>query len=214
MKTINTLTLTVVLAFFSFGIISAQEVHKTSANSSLQKLMDGNKRFVEEKLQHPHQNAERRLELLNNQNPFAVILSCSDSRVPPEVIFDQGIGDLFIIRVAGNIISDEVLGSIEYTVEHLGVKLLVVLGHEKCGAVDGALSKKEFPEHISSLTNAIRPAIKNITDLDEAVRANIKHVVEQLKTSKPILEEAFKEGHLDILGARYDFDDGTVGVVE
>lgn len=214
MKKINTLTLTFILSIFCFGIISAQEEHKSESSNLIQKLMDGNKRFVDGKLEHPHQNAERRNELLNHQNPFAVVLSCSDSRVPPEVIFDQGIGDLFIIRVAGNIISDEVLGSIEYAVEHLGVELLVVLGHEKCGAVDAALSKKEFPEHISSLTNAIRPAIKNSNDLDEAVRANVKYVVKQLKTSKPILEESIHAGHLKVIGARYDFDDGSVGVVE
>jgi len=214
MKIINKLTLVFALSFFFVGIISAQEDHKSGSVDLIQKLMDGNKRFVEGKLEHPHQNAERRIELLNHQKPFAVVLSCADSRVPPEVIFDQGIGDLFIIRVAGNIVSDEVLGSIEYAVEHLGVKLLVVLGHEKCGAVDAALSKKEFHEHISSLTNAIRPAIKNITNLDEAVRANVKHVVWQLKTSKPILEEFVHDGHLKVIGARYDFDDGSVGVVE
>lgn len=214
MKIINKLTLVFVLSLFFVGIISAQENHKVNADSLLQILIDGNKRFVDEKLEHPHQDAKRRKEIAEKQKPFAVILSCADSRVPPEVVFDQGLGDIFVVRVAGNIISDEVLGSIEYAVEHLHVKLLVVLGHEKCGAVDAAMSKKEFPEHISSLVNAIRPAIQGITDLDQAVSANIKYVVRQLKTSKPVLGQEFGDGHLTILGARYDLDDGSVGVIE
>ena len=214
MKTINKLTLTFVLSLFSFGLVFAQEEHNSNTNNFWQKLIDGNNRFVDEKLEHPHQDAKRREEIAEKQKPFAVILSCADSRVPPEVVFDQGLGDIFVVRVAGNIISDEVLGSIEYGVEHLHVKLLVVLGHERCGAVDAALSKMEFPEHISSLVNAIRPAITGISDLDEAVTANVKYVVKQLKTSKPVLEEAFKDGHLQILGARYDLDDGSVDVLE
>ena len=214
MKVINRLTFVFALSFFCLGIISAQEKHNSIADSLLQKLMDGNERFVEEKLTHPHQTAERRSELTKDQKPFAIILSCADSRVPPEIVFDQGLGDLFVIRVAGNIISDEVLGSIEYAVEHLHVKLLIVLGHEKCGAVDAALSKKEYPEHISSLVKAIRPAIKGIDELDKAVRANVNFVVKQLKSSKPVLEEAFREGHLEIIGARYDLDNGSVGIIE
>lgn len=126
----------------------------------MQKLIDGNKRYVEGKFIHPNQSAERRMELSKDQNPFAVILSCSDSRVPPEIIFDQGIGDLFIIRVAGNIISNEVLGSIEYAVEHLDVGLVVVLGHERCGVVSAAVAGGEVHKHISSLVEAILPAVK------------------------------------------------------
>ena len=131
---------------------------------ALQRLKTGNQRFVASKLQHPHQSAERRTELATSQHPFAIVLGCADSRTAPEVVFDQGLGDIFVIRVAGNVLNDETLGSIEYGVEHLGAQLIVVLGHERCGAVKAAreliAAKAEAPGHIQSLIKAIQPAVE------------------------------------------------------
>ena len=145
-------------------------------------------------------------------------MSCSDSRVPPEIIFDQGLGDLFVIRLAGNILDDAALGSLEYAVEHLGVKYIMVLGHERCGAVDAAVKGGEIPGHIGSLVKAIQPAVEKVKNLpgdllDNAVRANVTMVVQQLKSSGPILEELVKKGDLAIAGARYDLDDGEVKIL-
>src|SRR5262249_39949150 len=117
----------------------AQEKSGFTADEALAKLMDGNKRYASSHSLHPHQSAGRRHELEATQHPFACILSCSDSRVPPEVVFDEGLGDLFVVRVAGNIVDSAVTGSIEYAVEHLGTPLVLVMGHEKCGAVQATL---------------------------------------------------------------------------
>ncbi|MBW4494606.1 MAG: carbonic anhydrase [Oscillatoria princeps RMCB-10] len=190
----------------------------TSPDLALQKLMDGNKRFVEEKRTYPDQNRVRLAEVAQGQHPFAIVLGCADSRVPAEILFDQGIGDIFDIRVAGNITDDVVLGSIEYAAEHLGVPLIVVLGHEGCGAVKAALEGKPVPGHIGSLLAAINPALAKAKGqagdpLDNAVKANVKLVVEQLKSSQPILTELLKEGRLKIVGARYDLDSGKVETI-
>jgi carbonic anhydrase len=184
----------------------------------VQKLLDGNKRYVDGKPSHPNHAPERRNQVAKGQHPFAVVVSCSDSRVPPEIIFDQGIGDLFVIRVAGNIVDDIGLGSIEYAVEHLHVSLIVVLGHERCGAVEAAVKGGEAPGHIKSLVEAIGPAVEKAKgepgDLAEnAMRTNVKMVVDHLKGSKPILEHLVHNGTLTVVGARYDLDDGTVTIV-
>jgi len=183
-----------------------------------QKLFDGNKRYVAAKMIYPDQTALRRSEIAKGQHPFAVILGCSDSRVPPEVIFDQGLGDLFVIRVAGNITDNVVLGSIEYAGEHLGVRYIMVLGHEGCGAVEATVKGGHAPGHIDCIVKAIRPVLKKIKNspgdqLDNAIRANVARVVEQLKSSKPILAELFKKGELVIDGARYDLEDGNVRII-
>jgi carbonic anhydrase len=128
------------------------------ANSPLARLEEGNRRAASNHSTHPHASSARRGEVAQSQSPFAVIVSCSDSRVPPELLFDQGYGDLFVIRIAGNVVEDTALGSIEYAVEHLGAKLLVVLGHERCGAVKATVDGGEAPGHIGSIVNAIKPA--------------------------------------------------------
>jgi carbonic anhydrase len=131
---------------------------------AISKLKEGNGRYASGSLQHPGQTTERRTELAKTQHPFATIISCSDSRVPPEIVFDQGLGDLFIVRVAGNVINDEGLGSIEYSVDHLGTRLILVLGHQSCGAVKAAretiAAKGKAPGHIQSLVTAIKPAVE------------------------------------------------------
>jgi carbonic anhydrase len=184
----------------------------------VQRLLDGNKRYVDGKPSHPNQTFERRKQVTKVQHPLAVVVSCSDSRVPPEIIFDQGIGDLFVVRVAGNVVDDAGLGSIEYAAEHLHVSLIVVLGHERCGAVEAAVKGGEAPGHIKSLLETIRPAVEKAKgqpgDLAEnAMRSNVKMVVDHLKTSNPILEHLVYKGTLTIVGARYDLDDGLVTIM-
>src|SRR6184192_4939728 len=154
---------------------------------AISRLKEGNGRYTNGNLQHPGQTAERRTELAKSQHPFAAIVSCSDSRVPPEIVFDQGLGDLFVVRVAGNVIDDHGLGSIEYAVDHLGARLIVVLGHQSCGAVQAAketiAAKGKAPGHIESLVTAIKPAVEATVngDLDATIKANVKHVVDALR---------------------------------
>lgn len=215
MKKAGVLISFLMIYFYVGSIIVAQENSAAGDVNARQKLLDGNKRYVEEKFSHPGQTAERRAEVSKGQYPFAVIVSCSDSRVPPEVIFDQGLGDLFVIRLAGNILDDAALGSIEYAVEHLGVKYIMVLGHERCGAVGATVKGGEAPGHIGRLIEAIKPAVDKVRNdpgdlLDNAVRANVLMVVQQLKSSAPILEEFVHKNGLTIEGARYDLDDGVV----
>lgn len=190
-----------------------------SAGTQREKLLDGNKHYVEAKLSHPDQTHDRLTEVSQGQHPFAVIVSCSDSRVPPEIIFDQGLGDLFVIRLAGNIVDDAALGSIEYAVDHLGVKYIMVLGHERCGAVEATVKGGHAAGHIQRLVKAIAPAVKQARNqpgdlLDNAVRANVSMVVKRLESATPILKAEFDKHELAIEGARYDLDDGSVTMVE
>ena len=180
-----------------------------------QKLVDGNNRFISAQATHPNSSAARREEVAKGQHPFAIIVSCSDSRVPPEILFDQGMGDLFVIRVAGNVVDDIGIASIEYAVEHLGVKLVVVLGHEKCGAVSAAVQGGKLPGHLPKHVKAIIPAVNAAKKMKgdlvvNAINQNVHHVVKLLKNSKPILEEVIHKHELEIIGAYYDLDDGTV----
>ena len=162
------------------------------------------------------QAAKRRAELIKSQHPFAIILSCSDSRVPPETVFDEGLGDLFIVRVAGNVLNDEGLGSIEYGVDVLGARLIVVLGHQSCGAVDAAMktiaAKGKAPGHIQSLVTAIKPVVTATPkgDLDTMIKANVKHVVDRLRSSTPILKARVDSGDVQVIGGYYTLDTGAV----
>jgi carbonic anhydrase len=187
-----------------------------SASESLIRLESGNKRYVSGLLTHPNQGGERRKELAGGQKPFAIILGCADSRATPEIIFDQGLGDLFVIRVAGNIVDNVGLGSIEYAVDHLGTKLIVVLGHENCGAVKAArevvITRARVQAHIDTIVEEIKPAVLRTKagDVDSTVWANIDDVVEKLSKSDPILRKKVKSGQIKVIGARYDLDTGLV----
>jgi carbonic anhydrase len=186
-----------------------------NALPALKKLAAGNKRYVAERYTKTNIGFDRRLELSEGQHPFAIVLGCSDSRTPPEIIFDQGLGDLFVIRTAGQVVDDIVLGSIEYAVEHLGVRLIVVLGHEGCGAVKAALQDEYVPYYISAITNKIKPAVEKaktqIGDLlINAIIANIELNVYKLETLSPILQEALMNKGLLIIGAIYDIRGGNV----
>ncbi len=197
---------------------NAETTSNITPDAALQKLMDGNRRYIDQKRTFPDQSRSRILEVAKGQNPFATILGCSDSRVAPEILFDQGLGDLFDIRVAGNFIDNVVLGNMEYAVVELGVPLLVVLGHERCGAVKAALDGKPVPGHIGSLVRAIKPAVSATKGQpgdawDNAVRANVKMSVKNLKARSPILAKAIKAGTLKVVGGRYDLDTGTVEII-
>ena len=182
---------------------------------ALERLKEGNQRFVNDKPGNPRRSKDRRALVAKAQIPFAVVVGCSDSRVPPEILFDQGLGDLFVIRVAGNVVDDPALGSIEYAVEHLGAHLIVVLGHERCGAVDAACKGGDPGGHIGSLVQAIKPAVENARKkkgnlLEEAVNANVRMVTDQLKGSWPILGPMVREDEIAVVGAVYDLETGAV----
>jgi len=189
-------------------------------DQALQVLIDGNRSFVTDSPIRAVQGRARRLELAQSQAPFVVLVSCSDSRVPPELLFGRGLGELFIVRNAGNTVDTTALGSIEYAVANLGVPLVVVMGHERCGAVEAAVSvvtqNATFAGSIGRMIEPIVPAVlqaqRDPGDLvDNAVRRNVSRTVERLRTaSEPLLLQPLAAGRLRIVGARYDLDDGRV----
>lgn len=193
-----------------------------TANDSLQRLLDGNRRFAQGTAEHPRQDAQARRALVAGQSPFAVLLGCSDSRISPEILFDQGLGDLFVIRVAGNVVDDVVLGSIEYAVAHLEVPLVVVLAHSSCGAVTATMAGGEPEGHLGALTGKIGPAIgahAGCGDVDaervnEAARANAQAVAEELRHSRPILSPRITNGTTKVVAAFYDRASGEVHVLD
>jgi carbonic anhydrase len=183
------------------------------------KLKAGNERFVSGKQLHPDESLNRIKDLKQGQNPFVIVISCSDSRLPPELIFDQGLGDIFSIRTAGNVIGDYELGSIEYAVEHLHCKLIVVLGHENCGAIQAyaASGNEKHEDHIQKLVDYIASEEEERiipdslrSDIDILVRANILHGVNILKESTPVLKDYVDKSKINIIGAYYDLDNGKV----
>jgi carbonic anhydrase len=195
--------------------IASSKAPAVSADAALARLSEGNKRFAAGALTHPAQSTARRTETAEGQHPFAVILTCADSRLSPEIIFDQGIGDLFVVRNAGNLIDDHVLGSIEYAVEHLHTPLVVVLGHTKCGAVSAAVAGGEAPGHIKSIVASLAPAVglarkKPGDPVDNAVRIGAKLSAAALAQNEPILGELVKAGKIKVLAARYDLATGQV----
>ncbi len=160
-------------------------------------LMEGNRRFVSEKLEHPNHGEEARKGLLSGQNPFAVVLACADSRLPPVNIFDQGLGDVFVIRVAGNLLNDHVLGSIEYAVAHLHTPLVMVMGHAFCGAIGAVAQGVKLSGHIASLTPSIDSALKRAEKLegdlvDNAARELAITVASDIALSEPIIGDLVK----------------------
>jgi carbonic anhydrase len=202
----------------SGALVWADEAPAMTPDQALDRLVQGNRRYLFARMSHPVSNEERRREIAAGQHPFAVILGCADSRVPPEILFDEGLGDLFVVRVAGNVADDAVIGSIEYAVDHLKTPLVLVLGHERCGAVQAALDGGEASGHLDALLKCIRPAIDTTRGLqgdalDNAVRANVMLVVRELRGSGPILSAAVSAGTLKVVGARYDLDTGIVEVL-
>lgn len=192
-------------------------------NKTLEKLIDGNKRFAQNKSIHPNLGNELRNKLVSRQKPFAAILSCSDSRVPVEIIFDAGLGDLFVVRTAGHVLSSEVMGSLEYAVKALGVKLIMILGHENCGAISTALEAyqtktyDEFSSNIQAILNHIYPAIEKTKGddlLNCAVKSNIFYQIEDLINKDDYIANKIKKGEIALVGAMYSLSSGLIEVLK
>ena len=211
-----------IFAFIIFSVISCKkhtQVKEEKELTSLEQLTVGNERFLNGRSAHPHQNKKTVLANQDGQKPFAVVITCSDSRVSPEIVFDQGIGDLFIIRNAGNLISDIDMGSIEYAVDHLDTKLIVVLGHTECGAIKAYINDKDgaYKKHFNHIDNIVETISQEKEEIDadkttpkatnylEAINANIKHSVKLIQDD-PIV----KEHQVKIVAMRYDVHTGKV----
>ena len=195
--------------------MSSANEKSPNAAEAVAMLFAGNRRYVAGEVKHPNQSGERRAEVSDGQAPFAVVLGCSDSRVPPEIIFDAGLGDLFVVRVAGNIIDDVVFGSIEYAAVHLGTPLVVVLGHSRCGAVTAAVAGGDAEGHIPCVLSAIRLAVEKAERrpgdvTDHAIRANAILIAEQMAERSPVLAGLVRAGKLHTIAAYYDLATGRV----
>lgn len=189
-----------------------------SPNEAIRRLLDGNQRFIQQKRQYPAQSLERLRLVAKAQYPFAAILGCADSRVPAEIVFDQGLGDLFVVRVAGNVVSDTVIGSLEYSTTVLGSQLIVVLGHKRCGAVAEAIKNEPLPGRIGLIIESIKPSVERVKfrtgdNMQDAVIANIQYQTEKLQESSTILAKLLREDKLKIVGACYDIDTGKVNII-
>lgn len=202
----------------------------TPATEALHRLQEGNRRFVSDAWgRNTHISHTRRNELVAGQEPFAIILGCSDSRAPAEILFDQGLGDLFVIRVAGNIVAPSLIGSVEYAAAVCGTRLVVVLGHSGCGAVQATLSELERPSetrspNLSAIVNRIRPAVEPLLETDlrqdpqalirHAVRANVRASANHLRHGSQILEDLIQHDGLLVVGAEYSLETGHVDFFE
>ncbi|MEW6002560.1 MAG: carbonic anhydrase [Nitrospirota bacterium] len=193
------------------------------ADEALQKLMDGNKRFVSGSLAQKDLGEVKRKELAKGQKPFAIVLTCSDSRVPPELLFDQSLGDIFVVRVAGNVVDPIELGSIEYAAEHLNSPLLIILGHSKCGAVKATLETKGEPEgNIGAIVKKIMPAAEKAKKkggsedevFETAIQENVKNVYSDIMKRSKIINHLANEGKLKIVGGEYMLATGKVEMIE
>jgi carbonic anhydrase len=197
----------------------ADDVPKDAAEA-LDRLKAGNARFAEGKTRHAHESADWRKHLVAGQKPFATILGCSDSRVPPELVFDQGLGDLFVIRVAGNVVAPDIMASLAYAALHLGIKLFVVMGHAACGAVTAALDARlknaKDDERIEALLKLIDPGLKDLdlklaypALLNAAIEANVRWSIKQL-ADVPEAKKALAAGRVTLVGGVYELDTGKV----
>jgi carbonic anhydrase len=201
-----------------------------SAAEALEKLREGNRRFASGSGGVDVSASQlKRRAAVEKQQPFAVILGCSDSRVPVEMIFDQDLGDLFVIRVAGNVVAPSQIGSVEFAAEKFGTRLVVVLGHSRCGAVEATLEELRRPSgdqspNLRSIVDRVRPAVENLLEngpdedesslLQNGVRANVRHAVQALKNGSAIIESLLAGGDLDIVGAQYSLETGLVEILD
>ncbi|HEY5930330.1 MAG TPA: carbonic anhydrase [Burkholderiales bacterium] len=196
------------------------------AKAALERLREGNLRFVSEVRNSDSQsNRSRRRELADGQEPFAIILGCSDSRVPAEIVFDQGLGDLFVIRVAGNIVAPSQIGSVEFAADRFHTRLVVVLGHSQCGAIEATLEELQRPtenqsKNLHSIVDRVRPAVEGLLEtglksdpqalLHQAVRSNVRASANQLRHGSEILEQLIHSSGLRVVGAEYSLETGIV----
>jgi carbonic anhydrase len=219
MKRIKGLLALLVVAVFSGFVFAA-----AAGDGALQKLMDGNKRYVSGKLASKDLGNSKRMELsTKGQKPFAIVITCSDSRVPPELLFDQGLGDIFVIRVAGNVVDSIALGSIEYGAEHLHAPLVFILGHTKCGAVTATLESTGKPEgNIGAIVKKIQPAAAVAKKkggskdemLETAIHENMKNVYKDLMSKSTIIPHLVEKGELKIVAGEYNITSGKVAMIE
>lgn len=214
------------------GLALASEPHSSGVTPklALEMLLKGNAAYVKGDQQElkKETTSKRRAEVAGGQHPFAAILTCADSRVPPEVFFNQGLGEIFVVRVAGNIASSEVIGSLDYAVEHLGVSLVMVLGHSSCGAVsatyDAHQSKGEVEGPVGSLIRAIEPAVEKAltadssgdraAQVDRCITSNVHEVTEVLRAQSKVIAHALEEHKIDLVMARYELSTGVVSLVK
>lgn len=197
-----------------------------SGQEALERLREGNRRFASGAVaSYSYENFARRAELADKQEPFAIILGCSDSRVPAEIVFDQGLGDLFVIRVAGNIVAPSLLGSVEFAAERFGTPLVVVLGHSRCGAILATLEELLRPlqdqsRNLRSIVRRVRPSVEPLLQtplrddhdalVEQAVRANVRVAASQLRHGSELIEQLEGQGKLMIVGAEYSLETGLV----
>ena len=188
--------------------------HDMNADAALARLLEGNARYVAGRLAHPHQSPARRAALVDGQQPFATVFGCADSRVPPEVLFDCGLGDIFVVRSAGNIADEFALASIVYAVEHLAVPLLMVLGHTRCGALTAAAG--EVPEgELAGLVTALQPAVTAAGgDIGRAAHIHARLEAERLGRESPAIAAAVRAGSLRVVAACYDVVGGVVELLD
>ena len=200
---------------------------KPTADQALKQLISGNRAFMKGTLSDVQKQSKPavRIKLDGGQHPYAIIVACSDSRVPPELVFNKGLGELFIIRVAGNVVAPHELGSIEYAAEHLGVPLIMVLGHTKCGAVTAAVDSypKGAEGNIGSLVASIMPAVQTVTNagtkldhdrmVDATIDENVRLVIKNIKAQSPVINEMSNGGTVKIVGAKYDLHSGLVSMI-
>jgi len=209
---IHELTLMAALAMSTWAIAAEPTTPSVTPDDALSRLKAGNERFANSKESASKPVAARRAETAQAQHPFAIVVGCADSRTAPEIVFDQNIGDLFVIRTAGNLVDDYALGSIEYAVEHLGGRLIVVLGHERCGAVTAALGGGSAPGHINSLVRDIQPAVaasqgKEGDALANAIHENDAAVAAKIRKQAQLGEFA---SQVRVVEGYYDLDTGKV----
>jgi len=191
---------------------------RPTAVEVMETLLAGNKRFVSGNLIHPNHCEESRQSVSKMQEPIATVLTCADSRVPPVDIFDQGIGDLFVVRVAGNIIGDHTLGSIEYAVAHLHTPLVIVMGHSSCGAITAVANGANLGGHMATLAPPIQTAIKNIKDaegdlIENASKEVASQIANSIEKSEPIIADYVADGKVQVIAAYYDLQSGIVSIL-
>jgi carbonic anhydrase len=197
------------------GVPATKAAAIATPDEALRALQEGNRRFAQGQTTNPNRTLKRLQELGTKQQPFAAILACADSRVPVEILFDQGFGDLFVARVAGNIATSELIGSLEYSSQILGSKLVLVLGHTGCGAVSATMKAGEVPGQIGSLYPHIYPAVDRAGEkgLDTVIAENVRNQVNTLRRASPVLGGLTRGGKLDVVGGVFDFTTGLVNMV-
>jgi carbonic anhydrase len=200
------------------ALMAADSEPSMPADQALKLLLEGNQRFIAGKMEHPNQSPARRDEVAKGQHPFASVLACADSRTAPEIVFDRGLGDLFTVRVAGNVADKVVIESLDYSVKHLGVRLVMVLGHTRCGAVIAAVDGHDAPGDVGPMLSELKPAVAASKGMPgdpvlNAVRQNVILIVEKLSTSAE-LSAMVKSGELKIVGGVYDLSTGTIDMLK